>query len=569
MSISTYFPIAGWLRTYKPGWLRYDAIAGVTTAAVVIPKALAYATIAGLPVEFGLYTSLIPMLIYAMLGTSRPLSMTTTSTIAILTGAAMTEVLHAGTEEQMAAATATLTLMVGLGLLLASVLKLGAIANFISDPVLTGFKIGLGLVIVADQVPKLFGIHIAKAGFLRDLISIVRHLPETSGLTLAVGAGTLCLIWLLGRFWPTGPAPLFGVAGGIAASWLLGLEHRGLAIVGQMPAGLPGFHVPAPILIDQLWPAAIGIALMSFTETVAVGRAFATAGDPRPNADQELRALGVANIFGSLFHSMPVGGGTSQTAVNCRAGARTQLSEFFTAGVAVLAVLFLAPVIRLMPQATLAGVVIATTVGLISPRELMAIQHIRKMEFWWGISAASGVILLGTLHGILVAVIISLTALIYETNRAPVYMLGRKPGTNVFRAVSPEHPDDETFPGLLLIRTEGRLYFANAQRVGDKIWPLLHEAKPRVVVLDCSAIPDIEYTALRMLTSGEEKLREQGISLWLAGLTPVALALVRRTPLGAALGRERMCFDVAQAVERFRALPALRASVPNNAAQNA
>jgi MFS superfamily sulfate permease-like transporter len=332
----------------------------------------------------------------------------------------------------------------------------------------------------------------------------------------------------------------------------MGFEHQGVAIVGQMPAGLPGFHLPTPVMIDQLWPAAIGIALMSFTETVAVGRAFAAAGDPRPNADQELRALGLANVVGSMFHSMPAGGGTSQTAVNSRAGARTQMSEFATAGVAVLAVLFLAPVIRLMPQATLAAVVIATTVGLVSPKELIAIEHIRKMEFWWGISAALGVILLGTLHGILVAVIISLAALVYETNRAPVYMLGRKPGTNVFRPTTSEHPEDETFPGLLLMRTEGRLYFANAQRVGDRMWPLLHKVKPRVVVLDCSAIPDIEYTALRMLTHGEEKLREQGISLWLAGLTPVALDLIRRTSLGRTLGRERMCFDVAQAVERFQ-----------------
>jgi len=367
-----------------------------------------------------------------------------------------------------------------------------------------------------------------------------------------VGAGTLLLIYLLERFWPHGPGPLFAVGGGIVACWLLSLDQRGLAVVGHMPSGLPGFHWPAPVLLDQLWPVAIGIALMSFTETVAVGRAFAAAGEPRPDADQELRALGLANIAASLFHSMPVGGGTSQTAVNCRAGARTQVAELVTASVAVVAVLFLAPVIRLMPQATLAAVVIATTVGLLSPKELISIKQIRKMEFWWGISAAMGVVLLGTLHGILVAVIISLAALVYETNRAPVYVLGRKPGTNVFRARSAEHPEDEFFPGLLLMRTEGRMYFANAQRVGDKIWPMIHEAKPSVVVLDCSAIPDIEYTALRMLTNGNVRLNEAGIELWLAGLTPVALDLVRRAPLGSVLGRERMCFDVAQAVERYQ-----------------
>jgi high affinity sulfate transporter 1 len=554
MSLEGYLPITGWLRTYRPAWLRLDVIAGMTTAAVVIPKAMAMATVAGLPVELGLYTLLLPMAIYALMGTSRRLSMSTTSTIGILTGAALTDVVHAGNADQMLAATATLTLMVGAGLLLASVLRLGSIANFISDPVLMGFKIGLGLVIVADQAPKLLGIHIAKVGFFRDLASLFRHLLETSTLTLCVGAATLVLIFALERFWPHGPGPLFAVGGGIAASWLLALDARGVAVVGHMPSGLPGFRLPGPLMIEQLWPVAIGIALMSFTETVAVGRAFAAAGEPRPDADQELRALGLANIVGSMFHAMPAGGGTSQTAVNCRSGARTQVSELVTVAMAVLAVLFLAPLIRLMPQATLAAVVIATTVGLLSPKDLVAIRHLRHMEFWWGISAAMGVVLLGTLHGILVAVIISLAALVYETNRAPVYVLVRKPGTNIFRPRSEEHPEDETFPGLLLVRTEGRMYFANAQRVGDKLWPLIHEAKPRVMVLDCSAIPDIEYTALRMLTTGEERLREAGIDLWLAGLTPVALDLMRRAPLGSILGRDRMCFDVAQAVSRYQAM---------------
>jgi high affinity sulfate transporter 1 len=561
MTWSRYFPVAGWLRTYPRSWLRFDVIAGLTTGAVVIPKAMAMATVANLPVELGLYTALMPMSVYALMGTAQTLSMSTTSTIGILTGAVLTDVMHAGAPEQMIAATATLTLMVGVVLLLGSILKLGALASFISDPVLTGFKIGLGFVIVADQVPKLFGIHYAKAGFFRDLISLGHHLPEASIVTFALGASTLILIFVAEHFWPQAPAPLFAVAGGIAASRLMGLARSGVATVGKMPAGLPGFHLPGPLLVDQLWPAAIGIALMSFTETVAVGRAFARAGDPRPRADQELRALGLANLAASMFHSMPVGGGTSQTAVNFRAGARSQVSEFVTVGMSVLAVLFLAPLIGLMPQATLAAVVIATTVGLLNTKELVMIRHVRHMEFWWGVSAALGVVLLGTLRGILVAVIISLAALVYETNRAPVYALGRKPGTDIFRSRTAEHPEDESFPGLLIVRTEGRMYFANAQRVGDRMWELIHETKPRVLVLDCSAIPNLEYTALGMLTNGEQRLGDAGIELWLAGLTPVALDLIRRSPLGAKLGRKRMCFDVADAVRRFQALEEKAAQV--------
>lgn len=554
MSATRFFPITGWLKTYQLGWLRFDLIAGLTTGAVVIPKAMAMATIAGLPVELGLYTCLLPMAIYALMGTSRRLSMSTTATIGILAGAALTEVLPAGSMEERIAATAALTFLVGAVLLLGSILKLGAIANFISDPVLTGFKIGLGFVIVADQVPKLLGIHITKAGFVRDIVSIVRHLPETSIPTLALSAATLLVVFLLEKYWHTMPAPLVAVVGGVAASGLLELGKSGVATVGHMPAGLPGFQLPGLVLIEQLWPAAIGIALMSFTETVAVGRAFAAPGDPRPDADQELRAIGLASLSASVFHSMPVGGGTSQTAVNCRSGARTQVSELATVMVTVLACLFLAPFIGLMPQATLAAVVIATTAGLLNPKELLVIRHIRHMEFWWGVSAVLGVIFLGTLQGILVAVIVSLAALVYESNRAPVYALARKPGTNIFRPRSAEHPEDESFPGLLIIRPQGLMYFANAQRVGDQMWSMFRQTKARVVVLDCSAIPNFEYTALGMLIDGEEKLKEAGAELWMADLTPAALEIVRRSALGDRLGHERMFFDVSQALSRYLAL---------------
>ena len=526
---------------------------------------MAMATIAGLPIELGLYTALLPMAAYAVFGTSRRMSMSTTSTIAMLTGAALEEVGHKGTAQAAAAAATTLTLMVGLVLLAASLLKLGAIANFISDPVLTGFKIGLGLAIVTDQAPKILGLHYDKASFGRNVVSLVRHLPEASMATVVVGAVSLALIFLVKDLWPRLPAPLFAVIGGIAASSLLGLQNLGVAVVGHVPSGLPGFRLPDLGAMEALWPAAIGIALMSFTETIAVGRAFTDKSEPRPHPDQELRALGMANLVGSMFHTMPAGGGTSQTVVNCRAGAKSQISEFVTAGLTILVVLFLASSIGLMPQATLAAVVIATSVGLMNPRELLTIRQLRHMEFWWGLAAAVGVVLLGTLRGIVTAVILSLVALAYESCRSPVYALARKPGTNIFRQRSLDHPDDQVFPGLLLVRAEGRLFFANAQHVGDRVWRLIREVNPKVLVLDCSAIPDFEYTALRMLENGEEKLREAGIVLWLSGLTPVTLDVVRRSNLGRVLGRERMCFDLTQAVTRYHTLNLLTREKSQNA----
>jgi anti-anti-sigma factor len=290
---------------------------------------------------------------------------------------------------------------------------------------------------------------------------------------------------------------------------------------------------------------------MSFTETVAVARAFARSDEPPLRANQELLATGLATAGGALLGAMPAGGGTSQTAVNRLAGARTQLAELATATAALLTMLLLAPVIGLMPQTTLAGVVIVYSIGLIKPAEFRAILAVRRTEFLWAVAALVGVVLLGTLQGILAAIVLSLLALAQQAANPPVYVLGRKPRTNVFRPVSDEHPEDETWPGLLLLRVEGRLFFANAERIAEKIQPLVAEAKPKVVVLDLSAVFDLEYTALKMLTEGERRHRGRGIHLWLTGLNPHVLRVVQRSPLGEVLGRERMIFNLEAAVEKF------------------
>jgi len=307
-------------------------------------------------------------------------------------------------------------------------------------------------------------------------------------------------------------------------------------------------------LAEALWPGALGIALMSFTETAAAGRAFARADEPplRPNA--ELFATGVANVAGAFVGAMPAGGGTSQTAVNVSSGARTQLAEVVTALVALLAMLFLAPLIGLLPQAVLASIVIVYSVGLIKPADFRHILDIRRTEFIWAVAALLGVMLLGTLKGILVAIIISVIGLGYQTSNPPVYVLGRKRGTNVFRPRSARHPQDESFPGLLLLRVDGRLFFLNAERLAEKIRPLIAEARPQVVAVYLSGVFDLEYTALRMLTEAEKRQREAGVEIWLVGLSPAVLRIVRRSPLGASLGRQRLLPNLEVAVRTFQAL---------------
>ena len=335
----------------------------------------------------GLYTAFIPMVIYALLGTSRVLSVSSTTTLAILTGTQLGLVVPDGDPAKLVTATATLTALVGAMLLLARLLKLGFVANFISTPVLTGFKAGIGLVIVLDQVPKLLGIHITKQGFFADVLSVAQHVPDTSLITLAVAVATFAVLIGMERLWPHSPAPLVAVGGGIAASWFLGLQALGVSTVGLIPQGFPSLTLPDPALIVQLVPGALGIALMSFTETIAAGRAFARPDDPPIDANRELIATGAANVGGALFGAMPAGGGTSQTAVVRASGGRSQKASLVTAAAAVATMLLLAPVLGLMPNATLAAVVIVYSVGLIQPAEFRAIRNVRTMEFRWALIA--------------------------------------------------------------------------------------------------------------------------------------------------------------------------------------
>jgi SulP family sulfate permease len=540
-----------WLVSGRTDWLRPDIVAGLTTGAVIIPKAMAYAMMAGLPVQVGLYTALVPMVIYAVLGTSRVLSVSTTTTLAILTAAQLGQVVPSGNHAALLRASATLTLLVGGALLLACLLRLGMVANFISEPVLVGFKAGVGLVIVVDQIPKILGIHFPRGTFVHNVASIVHDVPKTSLATLAIGVAMIVFLLGMERFLPKVPAPLLAAACAIAGVFLLKLQDRGVELVGRIPHGLPSLMRPDLSLISALWPGALGIALMSFTETVAAGQAFARKDEPPPRANRELLATGLANVVGSFLGAMPGGGGTTQTAVNVSAGARTQLAEMVTAMMTLVTMFFLAPFVAMLPQAALAALVVVYSMGLIKPIEFHDILRIRRIEFSWAIVAFAGVVVVGTLKGIIVAIIVSLVTLAFQVADPPVYVLRRKPGTNVFRPQSPEHPEDESFPGLLLLRPEGPIFFANAAQIAHKIGPLVREAQPKVVAVDASGVLDMEYTAIKMFALLAKRQSEHGVQLWLIGMTPRVLAIVQKSPLGQLLGREAMHFNLEIALARY------------------
>ncbi|MFL6547921.1 MAG: SulP family inorganic anion transporter [Povalibacter sp.] len=556
-------PFLEWLPRLSRQWVQADVVAGLTTAAVVIPKAMGYATIAGLPVEVGLYTAFIPMIVYALLGTSRPLSVSTTTTIAILTAAQLGEVAPNADTATLLQATALITLLVGAILIVASALRLGFVANFISEPVLVGFKAGIALIIVIDQLPKILGIHFTKGSFIHNLQEIARGLSHMSVPTFVLGVVTIAGIAAIEKFKPRWPAPLIAVAVAIAGVAWFGWDRHGIELVGTIQSGLPAPSIPSLDLLEQLWPGALAIALMSFTETAAAGRAFARSDEPQPRPNAELFATGMSNVFGAFLGSMPAGGGTSQTAINRLTGARTPVASLVTASMSLMTMLLLAPLIGLMPHVVLASIVIFYSVGLIKPADFRAILQIRRTEFVWAIAALLGVVLLGTLKGILVAIIVSIVALAQQTADPPVYALRRKPGTNVFRRSSSEHPEDESFSGLLLLRIGGRVFFLNAERIAEKIRPLVSEMKPRVVALDLSGVFDLEYSALKMLIEAERRQREAGVQLWLVGLSPEVLAVIRRSPLAASLGRDRLLFNLEVAVKNYQHL---QAQPPGNTA---
>src|SRR5262249_54585007 len=337
----------------------------------------------------------------------------------ILVGAQMADIAAGGDRQALLAALATLTMLVGAILLLASFLRLGFLANFISHPVLVGFKSGVGLLIVTDQIPKLLGFQFSKGHFFETVDSIAEGLQGLSLTTLAVGLLTIAILLGIERLLPRGPAPLIAVGAGIAAFALFGLGARGVQGVGRIPEGFPSLAMPDLSLLEHLWPSAMGIALMSFTETIAAGRAFAAEDEPPPRPNRELLATGLANLGGAMLSAMPAGGGASQTAVNRFAGARTQLAALVTAAVTLVTMLVLAPLIELMPQATLAAVVLVYASGMVNPQEFRSIFTVRLREFIWILVAFATVVLLGTLKGIIVAIVVSLLALAGQVSNPP------------------------------------------------------------------------------------------------------------------------------------------------------
>ena len=518
-------------RNYPRAWLRGDVLAGATAAAVVIPQAMAYATVAGLPVQVGLYTCIVPMLTYAVLGGARRMSVSTTSTIVALTGAALASAGVGAEADDLVAQATTLTFLVGATLLVARVLQLGFVVEAVSETVLIGLKVGVGLTIAASQLPKLLGIAgPAEPGFFHDVGNALRHLGDADGTTVLLAGGTIAGLLATRRLAPRLPGPLLALAAGIGLVVVFGIDDDGVALIAEVPRGLATPALPAFEHVDAFLPYAFAIAVMAYLESVSVARSTREVHDPPLDNGRELVAVGAASVTGSFFQTVPAAGGFSQTLVNADAGARTQLSELVTAGLAVLTALVLAPVLSDLPQATLGAIVFVAVLGLIGPADLQRLARIDRIELFLALLTGAVALASNLLVGVAVGVAGTYYLVLRALNHPSVVEL-RPAGSDGGGRLAPARPGDPPIPGMLVLRVEGGMYTFNVRSVQEEVLRRVAEREPppEVVVLDVSGTSDTSVTVMDVFAETDERLQHDGVALWVAGLPTRALAKARRT----------------------------------------
>lgn len=544
-------PIARWLPAYRAADLRGDLVAGTTTAAMLVPQSMAYALLAGLPPIVGLYAAMAPPAIYAVFGGSRKLAVGPVAMDSLLVAAVLAP-LFAGQLESYVAAAALLALLVGAIQAGMGLLRLGFLVNFLSRPVISGFTSAAALVIAASQLGALLGVKLPPSqGLHTVLLALLGALDRVHLPTLGLGAASLALLLLLARR-PRLPRALIVLAVGGAAAWALDLPAVGVAILGDVPSGLPVPTWP-DVQVETVWallPGAAAIALLSFAEAISSGLAVCEPGEEL-DPDQELVALGLANAGGALLRGYPVAGGLSRTAVNAQAGARTPLAGLVAAGLVAASLLVLTPLFVGLPKAVLSAIIVTAVLGLVDTRLPRELWRVRRRELAVLVVTFLATLFVGITAGLALGVAASLALFVLRTTRPHTAVLGRLPGTDVYRNVR-RFPDAETVPGLVLVRLDAQLYFANAAFLKDTIRRLVaeHPAPVRAVILDAGVIHDVDVSALAALRQIRGELARQGQALYLADVKgPVRDVLVRSGFVGE-LGAERMTFTVHEAVLR-------------------
>jgi sulfate permease, SulP family len=547
------FPVLTWLRAYQPKWLRADLIAGVTLVAYLMPAGLADASLANLPPEAGLYACLFSGIVFWLFCSSRQTAITVTSAISVLVGASLGDLAGGDTSRFWALASCTALIVGGLGFI-AWLAKAGVIVNFISESVLVGFKCGIALFIASTQLPKLFGFKGSHGDFWERSGYFFSHLRETNVASLLVGLGALAVLLLGKRFLKNKPVSLFVVIAGIIVASSMDLGSLGVKLLGQVPQGLPPFGLPAVHVSDlnDLLPLALGCFLLGMVETAALGRMFAAKHGYRFDPNQELLGIASANVMAGLGHGFPVSGGMSQSLVNESGGARTPLSGFIAALLMLLIVLLLSGVLRYLPQPVLAAIVLMAVMGLFNVTALKHFWRADRTEFVVAIAALLGVLGSGLLRGVLIGAIISLVQLLRRASRPHVAFLGRIPGTRRFSDMM-RHPDNQSAPGVLIVRVESSLLYFNAEHVRDTVAARLRaETPPKIVILDLSASPHMDIQACGVVMNMADDIKAAGARLQIVEARSSVRDRLRAEGIDEHVKQVNRFTSVADAVEDFQ-----------------
>lgn len=554
----SYLPILDWLPKYQRQWLRADILAGFTIWAVMVPEALAYASIAGVPAIYGLYTVPFPLLIYAMLGTSRTLVVGPDSATALISSVTVGALVMGGTPDYLAY-TALLAALVGVLFGGFGLLKMGWIADFIPLPVMKGFIQGLVWVTIIGQVPKLFGIAGGTGNFFEKLKAIVLQLPHLHPLTSLLGLGSLALLWGLKTRFPQLPSALLTVLLSIAVVTVLGLEHRQVELIGTIITGLPSLSLPPLDLskIEALLPGAFAIAMVGYAESLGAAQAAASPTEGEEiDPNQELISYGFANWGAALTSGFVVVGSLSKTSVAIAAGAKSQISSLLHGGLILLTLLFLMPLFHSLSHATLAAVVIEAMLGLANWRSLWRLRKIDKLAFGLAMTAFWGVLILGVLWGIGLGVILSLVLLIQRATHPETAVLGKLRDEEMYRDIL-RHPEAMTTPGLLIFRFGGSLIFPNANYFREQLRRAIRQYTPqplKVILIDAESINLIDVTAIEMLKTLKKELDNQHIQLSFARVRDPVHNLMRRDGFVEQLGEAHFYERISDGVAVFLAL---------------
>jgi SulP family sulfate permease len=554
--VARYAPILTWLPAYPRTWLRGDVLAAVTSWGVMVPVALAYAGLAGVPPELGLVTAFAALAMYAVFGTSHHLKVTASSTMAVMSASVVID-LARGDPATYVALTAALAMIVGVLLVGAGLAKLGFISDFLAKPVVTGFIFGLSITIIIGQLPKLLGVPGLSGTLPEQLAQLVGYLPDTDPYTLAIGGIALLIILVLRRISRKIPGPLIVLVLGILAVAGLDLEQYGVSVVGDVATGVPVPSIPSVPLssLPVLVIGAVGIVFLAVGESIGAGRAYATQHGYHIDPDQEMVALGASNMASGLFGGFAADASLSQTATAESAGAKSQVSSLLTAALILATAIVLAPLFAKLPNAVLGAIVIASVLGLVDIGEMRRYWAWRRTDFLVALTALVGVLLTSVLTGMVVAVLLSVAFVLYRASRPYIAELGRQPdGRGTFSDLA-RHPGASRIDDLLILRLDAPLYFFNANVAQLQILQLVtsYTPTPRAVLLDLGATADLDVTTLDMLAALVEELGESGVVVLLAQVKSRTRDRLRRTGLMDRIGEDHVYLSVPAAVAGFEA----------------